>query len=56
MGKAEALVASHNHLGVPLAAATLADAPASQDIVVNATSTSLAGAAAPAMPGAGCTA
>lgn len=45
--KAQALVASHAHLGVPLAAATLADAPAAQDIVVNATSTSLAGAAAP---------
>lgn len=45
--KAQALVASHAHLGVPLAAATLADAPAAQDIVVNATSTSLAGAASP---------
>ena len=45
--KAQALVASHGHLGVPLSAATLADAPAAQDIVVNATSTSLAGAAAP---------
>ena len=45
--KAQALVAGHAHLGVPLSAATLADAPAAQDIVVNATSTSLAGAAAP---------
>ena len=45
--KARALVESHAHLGVPLAAATLADAPAAQDIVVNATSTSLAGAASP---------
>lgn len=45
--KAQALVASHAHLGVALAAATLADAPAAQDIVVNATSTSLAGAASP---------
>ena len=47
LDKAQALVASHAHLGVPLSAATLADAPAAQDIVVNATSTSLAGAAAP---------
>ena len=45
--KAQALVDSHLDLGVPLAAATLADAPAAQDIVVNATSTSLAGAASP---------
>lgn len=45
--KAQALIASHAHLGVALSAATLADAPAAQDIVVNATSTSLAGAAAP---------
>ena len=45
--KADALVASHAHLGVPLAAATLTDAPAAQDVVINATSTSLAGAAAP---------
>ena len=45
--KAQALVASHAHLSVPLVAATLADAPAAQDVVVNATSTSLAGAAAP---------
>jgi shikimate dehydrogenase len=45
--KAQALVASHADLGIPLTAATLADAPAAQDIVVNATSTSLAGAAAP---------
>jgi len=45
--KAQALVASHAHLGVPLAAATLANAAAAQDIVVNATSTSLAGAASP---------
>ncbi|NCT85555.1 MAG: shikimate dehydrogenase [Comamonadaceae bacterium] len=47
LDKAQALVNSHAHLGIPLAAATLADAPAAQDIVVNATSTSLAGAAAP---------
>lgn len=47
LDKAEVLVASHTHLGVPLAAATLADAPAAQDIVINATSTSLAGAASP---------
>ena len=45
--KAQALVAGHAHLGVPLSAATLANAPAAQDIVVNATSTSLAGAASP---------
>ena len=45
--KALALVASHAHLGVLLSAATLADAPAAQDVVVNATSTSLAGAASP---------
>ncbi|MFG6429094.1 shikimate dehydrogenase [Roseateles sp. LYH14W] len=45
--KAQALVASHAHLGVPLAAGTLVDAPAAQDIIVNATSTSLAGAASP---------
>jgi shikimate dehydrogenase len=49
--KAQALVASHADLGqeltVSLAAAALADAPAAQDIVVNATSTSLAGAASP---------
>lgn len=45
--KAQALVASHAHLGVPLAAATLADAPAAQDVIINATSTSLAGAGAP---------
>jgi shikimate dehydrogenase len=51
LDKAQALVASHAHLGqarhVGLAAATLADAPAAQDIVINATSTSLAGAASP---------
>lgn len=47
LDKAQALVASHAHLGVPLSAATLADAPGRQDIVVNATSTSLAGAASP---------
>ncbi len=46
-GKAQALVAGHAHLGVALSAATLEDAPAAQDVVVNATSTSLAGAAAP---------
>ncbi|MDR7297899.1 shikimate dehydrogenase [Pelomonas aquatica] len=45
--KAQALVAGHAHLGVPLHAATLADAPAEQDILINATSTSLAGAASP---------
>ncbi|CAM3833172.1 shikimate dehydrogenase [Roseateles saccharophilus] len=45
--KAEALVASHAHLGVALSAATLPDAPAAQDVVINATSTSLAGAASP---------
>lgn len=45
--KAEALAASHAHLGVPLRAAALADAPAEQDVVINATSTSLAGAASP---------
>ncbi|WP_457444817.1 shikimate dehydrogenase [Roseateles sp. P5_E4] len=47
VGKAQALVASHADLGVPLAAVTLAEAPVAQDIVVNATSTSLAGAASP---------
>ncbi|MBV8034631.1 shikimate dehydrogenase [Roseateles sp.] len=47
LDKALALVAGHADLGVPLAAATLADAPAAQDVVVNATSTSLAGAASP---------
>ncbi|MDR7331177.1 shikimate dehydrogenase [Roseateles asaccharophilus] len=47
LDKAQALVASHAHLGVTLSAATLADAPAAQDIVINATSTSLAGAASP---------
>jgi shikimate dehydrogenase len=49
--KAQALVDSHTdlarELSVELAAATLVDAPAAQDIVVNATSTSLAGAASP---------
>jgi shikimate dehydrogenase len=45
--KAQALAASHAHLGVPLSAGALADAPAAQDIVINATSTSLAGAASP---------
>jgi shikimate dehydrogenase len=47
LDKAQALVASHAGRGVKLAAATLPDAPAAQDIVVNATSTSLAGAASP---------
>jgi shikimate dehydrogenase len=47
LDKAQALVTSHADLGVPLAAATLADAPAAQDVVINATSTSLAGAASP---------
>ena len=50
VGKAQALAASHAHLGVPLSAATLADAPAAQDIIVNATSTSLAGDASPVGP------
>jgi shikimate dehydrogenase len=45
--KAEALAAAHADFGVPLAAAALSDAPAAQDVVVNATSTSLAGAASP---------
>jgi shikimate dehydrogenase len=45
--KAQALVDGHADLGVPLLAATLADAPAAQDVIVNATSTSLAGAASP---------
>ncbi|MFT7775023.1 shikimate dehydrogenase [Roseateles sp.] len=52
--KAQALVANHAHLGhtsgVRLAAATLAEAPANQDVVVNATSTSLAGATSPVEP------
>ncbi|MGQ3096248.1 MAG: shikimate dehydrogenase [Roseateles sp.] len=47
LDKAQALVASHAHLGLPLSAGTLADAPPAQDIVINATSTSLAGAASP---------
>lgn len=47
LDKAQALVASHAGLGIPLAAATLAEAPAAQDVVINATSTSLAGAASP---------
>lgn len=47
LDKAKALVDGHADLGVALSAATLADAPAAQDIVVNATSTSLAGAASP---------
>ncbi|MCE4536399.1 shikimate dehydrogenase [Pelomonas sp. P7] len=47
LDKAQALVASHADLGVPLRAATLAEAPAAQDVVVNATSSSLAGAASP---------
>ncbi|KQW51785.1 MULTISPECIES: shikimate dehydrogenase [unclassified Roseateles] len=47
LDKAQALVANHAHLGVPLSAGTLTDAPAAQDIVVNATSTSLAGAGSP---------
>lgn len=45
--KAQALTDARRHLGVPLHAGTLADAPAAQDIVINATSTSLAGAASP---------
>ncbi|PTT83424.1 shikimate dehydrogenase [Pelomonas sp. HMWF004] len=47
LDKAQALVDSHEGWGVRLAAATLAEAPAAQDILVNATSTSLAGAASP---------
>ena len=47
MDKAQALVDGHRHLGVPLQAATLAEAPAAQAVVINATSTSLAGAASP---------
>ncbi len=47
LDKAQALVASHASLGVPLLAATLVDAPAAQDVVVNATSSSLSGAASP---------
>lgn len=47
LDKAVALVESHLDLGVPLAAATLAEAPAAQDVVINATSTSLTGAASP---------
>jgi len=47
LDKAQALVASHAHLGLPLVAAALADAPAAQDLLVNATSSSLAGAASP---------
>jgi len=51
LDKAQALVASHaqasHGAAVELAVATLADAPAAQDIVINATSTSLAGAASP---------
>ncbi len=51
LDKAQALIASHAApaagRGVELAAVTLADAPAAQDIVINATSTSLAGAASP---------
>jgi len=50
LDKAQALVDSHADLGVPLTATTLADAPAAQDIVVNATSTSLAGQASPVNP------
>lgn len=49
--RAQALVDGHADLAAPLhvalAAAALADAPAAQDIVINATSSSLAGAAAP---------
>ncbi|MFG6459642.1 shikimate dehydrogenase [Roseateles sp. BYS96W] len=51
LDKAQALIASHAALAaghrVELAAVTPADAPAAQDIVINATSTSLAGAASP---------
>lgn len=47
LDKAQALVARHARLGVPLSAATLAQAPAAQDIVINASSSSLAGAATP---------
>ena len=47
LDKARALVEGHAGLSVPLQAATLANAPAAQDVVVNATSSSLAGAASP---------
>jgi shikimate dehydrogenase len=45
--KAATLVASHAHLGVPLVAGSLDEAPAAQDVVINATAASLAGAGAP---------
>ncbi len=49
--KASALVDSHAELGrahgVTLASAALADAPAAQDVVINASSSSLAGSGAP---------
>jgi shikimate dehydrogenase len=45
--KAEQLAHSHAHLGVPLQAGGLADAPTAQDVVVNATATSLAGVGSP---------
>jgi shikimate dehydrogenase len=51
LDKAEALVASHSalaqSLGVRLTACTLDGAPAAQDVIVNATSASLAGAGSP---------
>ena len=50
LDKAQALVASHAHLGVPLATTTLAEAPEAQDIVINATSTSLSGEGSPVGP------
>lgn len=45
--KARALVAGHAHLGVPLQAASLGDAPAGQQIIINATASSLAGEGPP---------
>jgi shikimate dehydrogenase len=45
--KAEQLQASHTHLGVPLQVGGLDDAPAEQDVVINATAASLAGAGSP---------
>lgn len=45
--KAEQLARSHAHLGVPLQAGGLDDAPAAPDVVINATAASLAGAGSP---------
>ncbi len=47
LDKAQALVASHAHLGVPLSATSLDEAPAAQDVVINASASSLAGAGSP---------